>query len=223
MIRKPNVFQKEFAGWKKNVAPLIRDEKLKNLNFFKSKYLNDSIFFESKKINNYFTGTITNRFKEKKYFKNKLKNRMQNELLHEIVPVILRHDDLNSMYYSIENRSPYLDKNLLSFARSINDEYLIDSNFQKKILRDFGKKFLPKAIYSDNKKIGFNASIENLIDLNGKQLNNFLFSNNKSILFDIIKKDELKMLLKMKKLPNYLSKFLFSAISTKKFLEKNGC
>ena len=57
---------------------------------------------------------------------------MQNELLHEIVPVILGHDDLNSMYHSIENRSPYLDKDLLSFARGINDEYLIDSNFQKK-------------------------------------------------------------------------------------------
>jgi asparagine synthase (glutamine-hydrolysing) len=217
MIRKPNVFPKEFSNWKKNIAPLIRDEKLKNLNFFKSKYLNDSIFFESKKINNYFSDPITNRFKEKKYFKNKLKNRMQNELLHEIVPIILRHDDLNAMYHSIENRSPYLDKNLLSFARSINDEYLIDSNFQKKILRYFGKKFLPKAIYSDNKKIGFNASIESLIDLDGKQLNGFLFSNNKSILFDIIKKDELKKLLKMKKLPNYLSKFLFSVISTKFF------
>jgi asparagine synthase (glutamine-hydrolysing) len=223
MIKKPNVFQKQFSNWKKNVAPLIRDEKLKNLDFFKSKYLNDSIFFESKKINNYFSDPITNRFEEKKYFKNKLKNRMQNELLHEIVPIILRHDDLNSMYHSIENRSPYLDKNLLSFARSINDEYLIDSNFQKKILRDFGKKFLPKAIYSDNKKIGFNASIESLIDLDGKQLNDFLFSNNKSILFDIVKKDELKKLLKMKKLPNYLSKFLFSVISTKFFLEKNGC
>jgi asparagine synthase (glutamine-hydrolysing) len=135
----------------------------------------------------------------------------------------LRHDDLNSMYHSIENRSPYLDKNLLSFARGIKDQYLIDSSFQKKILRDFGKKFLPKAIYSDNKKIGFNASIESLVDLNGKQLNDFIFSNNKSILFDIVKKDELKKLLKMKKLPNYLSKFLFSVISTKFFLEKNGC
>ena len=38
---------------------------------------------------------------------------MLNELFNEVVPVILKHDDLNSMYYSIENRSPYLDKNLL--------------------------------------------------------------------------------------------------------------
>ena len=40
---------------------------------------------------------------------------MLNELFHEVVPVILKHDDLNSMYFSIENRSPYLDRDLLDF------------------------------------------------------------------------------------------------------------
>ena len=43
---------------------------------------------------------------------------MLNELFYEVIPVILHHDDLNSMYYSVENRSPYLDKDLFEFANS---------------------------------------------------------------------------------------------------------
>ena len=35
-----------------------------------------------------------------------------NELFHEAVPVILHEDDLNAMYFSIENRSPFLDRRL---------------------------------------------------------------------------------------------------------------
>ena len=67
---------------------------------------------------------------------------MMNELFHEVVPVILKHDDLNSMYHSIENRSPYLDRNLLEFALTIPPHLLISSGFQKKILRDSGEGIL---------------------------------------------------------------------------------
>ena len=41
---------------------------------------------------------------------------MLNELFHEAVPVILHEDDLNAMYYSIENRSPFLDRELFEFC-----------------------------------------------------------------------------------------------------------
>ena len=39
-----------------------------------------------------------------KTIKDPLKNKLLNELFQEVVPVILRHDDLNSMNYSIENK-----------------------------------------------------------------------------------------------------------------------
>ena len=121
------------------------------------------------------------------------------------------------MHNSIENRSPYLDKNLLTFARGLENDKLINSNFQKRILRDLSKKFLPKSIYEDKKKVGFNASLESLININGNELKDFLFSDKNSFLYEIININELKQLLKMKKLPNYLSKFLFSIISTQYF------
>ena len=72
------------------------------------------------------------------------------------------------------------------------------------------------------KKVGFNASIESLIDTNGKELHDFLFTDEKSFLYELCDISELKKLLKMKKLPNHLSKFLFSIISTKAFLSNNN-
>ena len=58
-----------------------------------------------------------------------LRNRMMNELFHEATPVILHEDDLNSMLYSIENRSPFLDTSLLKFAASIPSEHLIKHGY----------------------------------------------------------------------------------------------
>ena len=71
---------------------------------------------------------------------------MLNELFHETVPIILKHDDLNSMHNSIENRSPYLDKELFEFSCSLPSSFLIRDGFQKKILRDSSKNILNKKI-----------------------------------------------------------------------------
>jgi len=223
-MKKNKNFNKEFSLWKKNISVLIRDDSLKNINFFKSKNLNDSIFFESSRLENYFqTKSIPeNKYYEKKYYNDPLKNRMHNELFHEIVPVILHHDDLNSMFFSIENRSPYLDRDLLLFSRQLKNKYLINSEYQKLILRKLAEKFLPKAIYQDKKKVGFNASIENVIDFKSKKLKHFLFSNKDSLIFDIIDPNKLKDMLQSKKIPNYLAKFIFRIISTKAFIENKN-
>ena len=77
---------------------------------------------------------------------------MMNELFHEVVPVILKHDDLNSMYYSIENRSPYLDRDLLEFALTIPPQHLIRNGFQKNILRESGKGILNEQVRVDRQK-----------------------------------------------------------------------
>ena len=53
--------------------------------------------------------------KIKLYSKNLLRNKLLNELTLQTVPLALSEDDLNSMYYSIENRSPFLNKDLVEF------------------------------------------------------------------------------------------------------------
>ena len=146
---------------------------------------------------------------------------MQNELLHEIIPVILFHDDINSMNYSIENRSPYLDKTFLEIGRSLKNDNLISSNLQKLPLRRLASKYLPKKIYSDNRKIGFNASVNSLINTNSKQLREFILDTNSKLIFEILDKKKVENILRFSHYPNYLSKFLFSIITSIAFLDNN--
>ena len=130
---------------------LIRNKKL-NLNIFLKNpftrpHCNDKI-----EMNKYFKPIKSSFYSEKKYSRNNLKNRLLNELYHESVPVILYEDDLNSMKYSIENRSPYLSKNLLDLLQSINPKYYIKDGYTKNILREILSGYLPDKIRLDRKK-----------------------------------------------------------------------
>ena len=60
---------------------------------------------------------------------------MMNELFHEITPVILMQDDLNSMNVSVENRSPFLQPQLFDFLIKMPYQYF-RNGLAKNILRD---------------------------------------------------------------------------------------
>ena len=53
----------------------------------------------------------------KKILKDELRNRMLNEIFHETVPAILHEEDLNAMYYSVENRLHFLIINFLRLVQ----------------------------------------------------------------------------------------------------------
>ncbi|GBL37953.1 hypothetical protein EMGBD1_16400 [Anaerolineaceae bacterium] len=78
-----------------------------------------------------------------------LRNRMLNELLHENIPVILHEDDLNSMCFSVENRSPYLDSRLIDFMYSVPAEYLIQNGLWQISLRESLKGVLNEQVRLD--------------------------------------------------------------------------
>ena len=88
----------------------------------------------------------------KKYSQDLLRNRMLNELFKEVIPVILKHDDLNAMQNSIENRSPYLNKELFENSLNIPTRFLISEGYQKKILRDCLKNILIDDVRLDRQK-----------------------------------------------------------------------
>ena len=146
---------------------------------------------------------------------------MANEIFHEVVPVILKHDDLNSMYYSVENRSPYLDKNLFNFAMSLPPQFLIEDAYQKKILRDSAKNILHDKIRLDRVKKGFNASISSLINFKKNDNLNQIF-HNQSPIHEYVDLNKLQNEIDYDFIPNHYSKFLFSIISTNYFLELNS-
>ena len=194
--------------------PLIKDVQ----NFFskpnKDHLYNDTDFFLSlmrKKVSNYNP-------EDRNLSSSPLRNRMMNDLFSDVVPLVLHQEDLNYMKNSIENRCPFLDSKLTEFAYSIPNKYLIKDGYTKSILREIGKNYLPNEVNFDSRKRGFNASILTLFDIKKKE--NLEFCLDKSKIFDLFNRKKLEELLTKKKFKtNSFSKFLFSFLSTKVFLE----
>lgn len=208
--------KEEINYWKKFTMPKIRNKKL-NINNFKNKLYRDHIYNDVKKQTRIFKISNFSKFSEKKYEHNNLKNRMKNELLHESVPVILFEDDSNSMMHSIENRSPYLNIDLINYVYSMNTSDYIRNGYTKNILRDILKDFLPDEIRLDRKKIGFNASINELVKFDKKKIINYV---KKSIFFkDKINFKQLSFL-KKKNFTNSESKLLFNILNICIFYEE---
>ena len=93
---------------KKYIRPLVRNPYLKNPNLYlENPKFRNHIYLDNDKFSEYLTNDFNEDFIEEEYAKDLLHNRMINELFHEGTRVILHEDDLNSMMYSIENRSPF--------------------------------------------------------------------------------------------------------------------
>ena len=217
-IKRKNKFKTELDFWKKFIYPNTRNKNLKKFDLFiKNPNFRDHIYFDNLFIKNFSKKKLDIVFKEKKYSKNILKNRMLNELFHESVPVILKEDDLNSMYNSIENRSPFLSKKLVKYALSINNAFYIKNGYSKFILRQALKGVLSSKVRLDRRKIGFNSNINNIVNLDKKFLKSFL--NENYYLKQIINLDNIKYFDFDQELSNSDSKFIFSLINIKIFLD----
>lgn len=208
--------------WQENIQSNLRNKFFKNQNLFKHNpnfrgYIYDN-FINNKK---HCLSKLKYNFKEQKYFKNLLKNRMANELFHETVPMFMHSEDLNSMQYSIENRSPFLDTKLTEYLFNINGSDLLNESTNKFILRASLKGILNEKVLNKRMKSGFNASILSIFNFDDSELLQFI--NKESEIYNFIDKSKIKILINDKKLlkDNGYSKFMFSFISLKYFLDKN--
>src|SRR5215510_13433815 len=95
---------------------------------------------------------------------------MLNELFHEAVPVILHEDDLNAMYFSIENRSPFLDRDLFEFSCRIPTRYLLRNGHAKAVLRDAMRGIVTDPVLDSHRKVGFNAPIFSFLDVRSRDV-----------------------------------------------------
>lgn len=82
-----------------------------------------------------------------------------NEVLYTDMQLVLPNDmlykvDMMSMANGLEVRTPFLDKEVVNFAFQIPEEFKINSNSRKKILKDAFKNQLPEELY-DRPKKGF--------------------------------------------------------------------
>jgi len=213
ILKNSKVFKNKFIEWKKYVLPFVRNPNLRSIKLLhKNNNYEDINFIKNFVMNNvkknkefFFSGTDI------------LRNKMLNELFYEVIPVILHHDDLNSMYYSIENRNPFLDKDLFEFANSIPSLFLINNGYQKSVLRDSFKNVLNDKVRLDRQKKGFNASINTVINFKDPKIKSFFFDKDSEI-NDFVNMKKIKKEINNNN-TNQFSKFLFSILNTKIFLD----
>ena len=217
----PEKFKEYRDIWSRNIRPHLRNKTFKKHDlFFKDPNYRDYVFDNFDNNKKFCLKKINYNFKEKKYFKSLLKNRMANELFHENVPMFMHSEDLNSMQFSIENRSPFLDTNLIQYLFNVKGEQLLNECKNKYILRSSLDGILNKEVLNQKLKAGFNASILSLFNFEDKKMQNFL--NQDSEVYDFVNKSKIKNLIKNKNLlrQNGYSKFLFSFLSLKMFMDR---
>ena len=156
-------------------------------------------------------------FAEARYADDLLRNRMLNELFHEAVPVILHEDDLNAMAFSIENRSPFLDRELFEHCYSIPTRHLVRDGRAKAVLRDAMRGLVPDAALDNRRKVGFNAPIHDLLGVDDPAVRARVLADGP--LYEHVRRDRVAALLERPDLPNSESKLLFNLVNAQAFLE----
>lgn len=208
------------TDWEGGYGAVVRNPMLQDpMVFAKRPDERRHIYLDRDKFNYLMNEPLNENFVERQYSSNQLRNRMLNELFNEVVPVILHEDDLNSMYWSVENRSPYLDSKLVEFAFSLPNQYLINNGFAKWLLRAAGKDIAPKEVIFDKRKRGFNASIDTLVDRSDPETVDRLLADGP--IFDFVNKAKMEKFITGNFSDNSFSKFLFSFISARIFLEND--
>jgi asparagine synthase (glutamine-hydrolysing) len=206
------------SNWNERIKPFVQNPFLKDPELFiRQKNFREHIYLDSGEYASYLREEWNETFVEIKYHNSLLRNRMLNELLNETVPILMHEEDLNAMNASLENRSPYLDRDLVNFMGSVPTKWMVQNGMAKAVLRESVRGVAPNFIINNPRKIGFNVPIEDMLDLRLKSNRDVIFSD--SILFDIIDRTKLREIIQNSNLSNSKSKFIFSFISTKLFLD----
>lgn len=71
------------------------------------------------------------------------------------LPSLLRYEDMNSMWFSVESRVPYLDHRLVEFALRLPSNFLVRRGWTKMVLREAVCSDVPEEVVWRRDKIGF--------------------------------------------------------------------
>ena len=216
--RNESNFNNLLRDWKKHQFDFIRHPSFRKYDlYFNDSSIRDHIYLNNDVFASYLIEPFSERFSEVNYSNDLLRNRMMNEMFHEVVRVILHEDDLNSMKYSIENRSPFLDRNLFDYANSIPSKFLIKNGYAKYLLRESMQGILNDKVRLSREKKGFNASINSIIDFDNSEHIHFILED--SPVYELVDRKKIIDLIKRKEFTNSFEKFLFNFINVKLFLE----
>jgi asparagine synthase (glutamine-hydrolysing) len=213
------LYDRSVANWREHIAPIVRNPFLQDPEYFvKDPGRRDHIYLEAEEFASNLRVPFDEPFSEEDHADSLLFNRMHNELFAESVPVILHEDDLNAMYFSIENRSPFLDRELYEFSSRIPPEHLVQRGMAKAVLRDSMRGIVPDRIIDNRRKVGFNAPVLDLLDKDAPEVREWLLGE--SPIWEHVRRESIEELLELEQLPNSKSKFLFNFVCAKLFLEE---
>ncbi|MEO1637523.1 MAG: asparagine synthase (glutamine-hydrolyzing), partial [Cyanobacteria bacterium J06631_9] len=93
-----------------------------------------------------------------------LKTELIQSLTYLHIPALLRYADRNAMASSVENRVPFLTRELAEFVFTLPESYLISQEgYTKSIFRDAMAGIVPDKILKRTDKIGFSTPEKNLL------------------------------------------------------------
>jgi len=224
-VNNTKYFDSSLKNFNKYIKPMIRNKFFQNENLYIHnsnfrQHIFDNFYEFSELINQNLKDEFEFDFQEEKFCENLSLNRRLNELFHENTPIILNEEDSNSMYYSIENRSPFLDSKLIDFMNSVETRHLIKDGYSKNILREVSKDYLLDAVRLDREKKGFNSSVQSIFNFEDKDFYESILNKNNKI-YDFIDNSKLRKILQKDISKNHYSKFLFSLINLNIFFEKS--
>lgn len=218
-MRGDSSYPQRLREWQEHILPIVRNPHLRDPELYaKDVNFRDHIYFKQGEFIEYLRADFFEKFTEGSYHKDLLKNRMLNELFHESCRLIVNEVDMITMRYSVEGRNPFLDRSLFEFAYSIPTAYFIQDGYGKSILRDAMKGIINDQVRLDRQKRGFNASIASIVDFTNPQVREAVLDN--SPIYNLIKRDKIEQAMSATSFPNSFSKFLFSFLSSKFFLEQ---
>lgn len=153
-----------FLGYSKYLQGVRRPSFRESYPRFMAKHLASSLgFLERRELETELSRTLPQEVKRSREHLLKYRRALSDPQQAQIMditetnlPQLLRYEDRNSMYHSIETRLPFLDYRLVEFGVALPSNFKIGMNgIQKTVLRGAMRRVVPDGILDRRDKIGF--------------------------------------------------------------------
>ncbi|MES2701951.1 MAG: asparagine synthase (glutamine-hydrolyzing) [Bacteroidota bacterium] len=121
-----------------------------------------------------------------------LHENLLRQLHGEPLPALLRYEDRNSMAWSVESRTPFMDYRLVEFNLGLPERFAYRNGVRKAVLRTAMHGVIPKAIEQRRDKMGFVTPEEVWLKGEGRQWFLDTIDNTSRQFSDIIEADKLR-------------------------------
>ncbi len=173
-ILKEYSYLKYIPSWSRHVLKLFGKENHKLYDFLtlqkSKKTIVNLLDIKNRKISEYeLSSLLKNKVSDESIdnhnYEDKLSDVLHYDYKHNMQDAIVTKVERATMSVSLEGREPLLDYRLFEFAQNLPDEYKINGDIGKYILKDIAYKYVPKEIL-DRPKKGFTPPLREWLEHN---------------------------------------------------------